>query len=465
MTSRSALQAMPTTAPSPPPRPSRPSLRGMRLLAARLLWLILALVTTGTFAASVPAELALLHQLCTGVSTSCLPTQLTPAGVESLRALGLGPAEYATLLVALDIFSVCCWCLVALVLFLRRSSDRMALFSALTLVTFGAGRFSLAPSALALIHPQWALAIDDVRFIGSACLSIFVYIFPSGHFAPRWMRWIALAWITPQLGEFFLPGTAYDLTRAHPLLQLAGFLAFVLSVVFAQVYHYRRISTPLQRQQTRWVVFGVAISLTGYLALSFMLPLLAPSVTQPGSAANLATDITTTLVILLIPLSIGIAILRAQLFDIDTLINRTLVYGTLTAILAALYTASVVALQAALDSFVPGSQLAIVASTLGAIALFQPLRRRIQHTIDRAFYRRKYNAAKTLAAFSATLRSELDLDDLRMHLLKAVRETMHPTHASLWLLPASPLEARPHQTHHGNDIPGQDGENGYDLEN
>lgn len=464
MTTSPAIQTGQTTKLALSPDRPRKSLRDVRLQIARLLWLALVLATIGTFAASVPTEFALLHHVCVHESAACLPIQLTPPGVQSLHALGLGPAQYAAALVALDIFSVCCWCLVAVALFLRRSSDRMALFSALTLVTFGAGRFSFALSALALTHPQWILAIDGARFFGSACLSIFVYIFPSGQFVPKWMRWIALAWIVSQLGEFFLPGTPYDLTRAHPLLQFTGFLAFVLTAIFAQAYRYRRVSTPLQQRQTRWVVFGVSISLTSYLALEFVLPLLAPSVSQPGTVANLTTTIAATLALLLIPLSIGIAILRAQLFDIDTVINRTLVYATLTAILAALYAGSVVALQAALDHFIPGSQLAIVASTLGAIALFQPLRLRIQHTIDRAFYRRKYDAAQTLTAFSATLRSELDLDDLRMHLLKAVRETMHPTHASLWLLPARSVETQLQQTQRDALIPRQIGESENGLE-
>lgn len=438
MTSQPVAEVKPTPALSTRSRTaSGELLRGFRLLVVRLVWVALALAFAGLFIAGVPAELALLRQVCVGSSASCLPTQLTPEGARLLPALGFAPAEYATILVALDIFSVCCWYLVALVLFLRRSADRMALFSALTLVAFGVGRFSLAPSAFALTHPQWTLAVDGARFLGSACLSVFVYIFPGGHFTPGWIRWIALAWIAPQLGEFFLPSTPFDLTRMPPLLQLAGFLGFVISAIFAQIYRYHRISTPLQQRQTRWVVFGMVVSLVGYLALAFALPLLTPSVTQPGTAANLATQAATTLVMLMIPLSIGIAILRARLFDIDVLINRALVYGTLTAVLAALYAACVVSLQAVfhgLIRFIPGSQITIVASTLAAIALFQPLRHRIQRAIDRGFYRHKYDADKTLSAFSTTLRSELDLDELRAHLLQAVHETMHPTHTSLWLL-------------------------------
>jgi hypothetical protein len=141
---------------------------------------------------------------------------------------------------------------------------------------------------------------------------------------------------------------------------------------------------------------------------------------------------------LLIPLSIGVAILRHRLWDVDTAINRTVVYGALTASLALVYLGGVAATQAifrALTGQEQQPQLAIVVSTLVIAALFNPLRRRIQSFIDRRFYHRKYDARKTLEAFSATLRDETDLDALGADLVNAVRETMQPTHVSLWLGP------------------------------
>jgi hypothetical protein len=147
---------------------------------------------------------------------------------------------------------------------------------------------------------------------------------------------------------------------------------------------------------------------------------------------------------LLIPLSIGVAVLRSHLFDIDVVINRTLVYGSLTAALVALYFGGIVVSQR-LFVLLTGekSTLAVVASTLLIAALFTPLRRRIQSFIDKRFYRRKYDASKTLEAFSAKLRNETDLNALSGDLVGVVRETMQPAHVSLWLRPeASPKGAQ-----------------------
>ncbi len=147
--------------------------------------------------------------------------------------------------------------------------------------------------------------------------------------------------------------------------------------------------------------------------------------------------------LLLVPLSIGFAILRSRLWDIDLIINRTLVYGTLTAILALVYVGLVIPLQFLLRGLISQtSDIAIVASTLAIAALFQPLRKRIQAGIDRRFFRRKYDAARTLAAFNVTLHNEVDLSQLSEQLVAVVQETMQPTHISLWLRQPEPSRER-----------------------
>jgi len=211
------------------------------------------------------------------------------------------------------------------------------------------------------------------------------------------------------------------------------FVGFVGTMVVGQIYRYRRVSSLLQRQQTKWVVFGMSVAIGGYVGLVDLLYGVF-SLPPKGPFADLIIFTATYFLMLLIPLSIVFAILRARLWDIDFIINRTLVYGALTVILTAVYVGLVIGLQALLRGIISqDNSVAIVISTLAIYVLFQPLRHRIQAIIDRRFYRRKYDAAKTVEAFSATLRNEVDLSQLREHLLAVVQETMQPAHVSLWL--------------------------------
>jgi hypothetical protein len=217
----------------------------------------------------------------------------------------------------------------------------------------------------------------------------------------------------------------------HPLAYAFLGAGFTGTTLFAQAYRYRRVSSPIQRQQTKWVVFGFVMALGGASVVA-LLDLVVPQ----GVLASLVGTTSFYLFTLLIPLSIAVAVLRYHLYGIDTLINRTLVYGLLTATLVALYFGGIVLLQRVFV-LLTGEQsaLAVVASTLLIAALFNPLRRRIQSFIDRRFFRSKYDARKTLEAFSATLRDVTDLEALNDELVGVVRETVQPTHVSVWLRP------------------------------
>jgi hypothetical protein len=279
----------------------------------------------------------------------------------------------------------------------------------------------------------------------------YLLLFPTGRLPSRRWRWLACL-----TGAFVLVGVVLSafssgayfgaLGPIRNPLGIEGFanvykavlytLAPILYVAIALAVFMRlRRAVGVERQQLKWFAYAVAI-----LAIVSTLYVITIAIDAPGWfewAANaiLAAAGTT------IPISIGIAILRYRLYDIDRIINRTLVYGSLTAMLALLYFGGVTAAQALLRTLTGEEQLpqlVVVASTLVIAALFNPLRHRIQSFIDRRFYRSKYDARKTLEVFSAKLRNETDLEALGDDLVGVVRETMQPAHVSLWLRPNTP---------------------------
>jgi len=265
-------------------------------------------------------------------------------------------------------------------------------------------------------------------------LSSAIVLFPSGSPPSRWW-WAQLCvlWGSGVLAYFADPyetiGPA-SLPGWFPVPLVApATVVFQLSLVagfFSLLVRWRR-SEPLERQQLKWVVYSVALVGTTALVVETVISNLAPAYYLPGTFLL-------SIVILAVPVTIGVAMLRYRLYDIDVVINRTLVYGALTGSLILVYVGSVVGLQYAFRAFTSGtSQLAIVASTLLIAALFNPLRRRLQDFIDRLFYRNKYDARETLEAFSARLRDETDLERLNGDLVSVVRDTVQPVHVSLWL--------------------------------
>ena len=327
---------------------------------------------------------------------------------------------------------------VAALIFWRKSDDWMALLAAFSLVAFGAS-FTSIPWTLATVHPVWWLptTLASENVLGFPSLIVFFFLFPTGRFVPRWTSWVAVGYVALSVPSSFFPSSPFSVLNWPVLLRILVLLVVYGSLVFAQVYRYRRVSTLIERQQTKWIVFGVSVALLGFLLLAYLLPAFLELFIPLQNLDLLLVVILVTsimFVLLLIPLSFAIAILRYRLWDVDALINKTLVYGTLTATLALLYIGLVFALQFLLRGLInQDSTIAIVASTLVIAALFQPLRHRLQKVIDRRFYRRKYDATKTLTAFSATLRNEVDLSQLSEQLVAVVHETLQPTHVSLWL--------------------------------
>jgi hypothetical protein len=253
----------------------------------------------------------------------------------------------------------------------------------------------------------------------------------------RWYSRVSIALIAVStLGMAAQPGRVEDIpgTESPVHLQWAEPLAtvFLLVVVCfvggfaALIVRYRRADSH-DRLQLRWIAFGGVVFLAVYLVTLPLESILADS--GGGSAITYVA----LLAFGALPISIGYAVLRHRLYDIDLVVNRTLVYGLLTATLAGAYLGTVLLLQLALGPVTSGSSLAVAVSTLAVAALFRPARQRIQELVDRRFYRRKYDAAQTLETFGARLRDEVDLDALGVELREVVTKTMQPAHVSLWL--------------------------------
>jgi hypothetical protein len=405
-------------------------LRGRWLLLARVAWVVVALLYVGVFISGIPSEFARLQTPCTDAVSCSLIPHLTLQKVQELKEVGLSAEFFAAYFVAIEVAFTAVSAAIGALIFWRRSEDRMALLVSLMLLTFGGALpIPLFTLDLPLV---WTASARAVSFVGAASAILFFYVFPDGHFVPRWSRWLWLASIGVLAPTLLLPHSFLSLWR-HPLLNALLSAVIVGALLLAQGYRYKRVSTLAQRQQTKWVVLGTVAALGGYGGFT-ALDLLLESALLASLLGNTAFFV----LMLLIPISIAVAVLRYRLYDIDILINRTLVYASLTAALALVYFGGVTATQAifrALTGQEEQPQLAIVVSTLVIAALFNPLRRRIQSFIDRRFYRSKYDARKTLEAFSAKLRDETDLDALSEDLVGVVRETMQPTHVSLWLRP------------------------------
>jgi hypothetical protein len=298
----------------------------------------------------------------------------------------------------------------------------------------------------------WALLpqLANIAWLGAllGLLPFLVLLFPTGRLLSR--RWRPVAWALGMAVGLYLtarlltpgpidpklagnPQNPLEVESAEGLLQLIQSITAVIAPVLALatlaslVVRFGRARGE-ERQQLKWFTFVVAADLVLIPGLGGVTEQVAPVL---GELVIFPVTVS------LIPIAIGVAVLKYRLYDIDRVINRTLVYGLLTVLLGAVYTVGVFGLGQLLNPVTGESALAVAASTLAVAALFQPARRRIQAVVDRRFNRRRYDAARTIEAFSTRLRDQLDLDTLSTELLAIVDQTTEPTRASLWLRPSA----------------------------
>jgi hypothetical protein len=412
-----------------------PAALGERWLAfVQIGWLALAISLTVLFGASLPA---FYNYVLTCKDGPCF--MMPPLAPGALERAGLSPTTYAAIHVTFELTAILIMCVVSALIIWRRRSELMALLAAFMLLTMGFGSVSRTIMITAEVYPAWYPVWAFLIVIGVISLSLFVYLFPSGRFEPRWIVWIALPLVALMVIHPLWPDSMLAIGNWPRPLEALAVICWSGSMLGVQIHRYRHLADPLQRQQVKWVTLGIIGSMLTLISIGLSVMILFPTGFEEGELWPML--ILSSLVrcsMLLIPISIGVAILRYRLWDVDPILNRTLIYGILTALLVAIYLSGVMLLQTGFRSLTgQESESATIVSTLAVALLAAPLRRRVQETIDQRFYRRKYNAQKTLEAFGATARNEVSLEELTDEMLTAVEETMQPTHLSLWLFEPS----------------------------
>ena len=398
------------------------NLQGLTLPVARAAWVSVVVMAVAIFAFAVPAEFGYLQTTC----AECDGPRLTTERARELEEIGLSIRLYATYTLALEVVFAAVSLAVAALIFWRKSDERTALLGAFAVVVWGI-TFPNTTLALAESYPAAEPPVALLGLLGMAAFTLFFYMFPDGRFVPRWTRWLALALISLVAPSYFFPESPASVGAWPVALQLSYYLIWMGSLLAVQVYRYRSVSCPAERQQTKWVVFGFATAVVGFLVAISVYPFLE----QPGPLAYLAGNTGIYLSMLMIPLSISVAILRYRLFDIDLVINRALVYGALTACVVGLYVLVVGYLGTV---FRTGGNLAFSLIATGVVAvLFAPLRDRLQRAVNRLMYGERDDPYAVVSRLGERLESTLVPEAVLPTIVETVKEALRLPYAAIAL--------------------------------
>ena len=398
------------------PKPSRP--RTVWLMTGG--FLVYTLLILVSHVVGFPLGYAYLHTVC---PSGCA---LTPGNVSALEYLGLSIPFYVNLYMAIQVLYILVCVGIALLIVFKKPGQWVPLGLSCFLLWFSAYE-GADYRALLIAYPALTVPVQLLLFLGGGMLGTYaIFTFPNGKFGSRWILGYFLFDVIEGVLAIFITAPAF--VTFNTVLGLISF--FIWPGVL--IYRVCRLLSAPEGAATKWLIVGWCVFLPFLFLAFFVVPAVVPAYSFALLLVNIAGFFGCGINIA----GCMMAVLYANAFDIDVFVRRTLVYTSLTAIVAVFYVGLVLGSQAAFAAFsaqASQSPLILVGSTLIIAALFHPLRRGLQCIIDRRFYRRKYDAAKTIAAFSATLRNEVDLNELREHLLSVVQETMQPASLSLWI--------------------------------
>lgn len=405
---------------------------------ARFGWAVIAGSMIVLFFMGVPNAYAILNSVF-------------PETARALGRIGLSARIYAQFVIGLDVFTFSFMSAIALLIMLRKSNDRVAVLVSLLLISTG---MIYTVPAYESGAPIWLLAI--LISIGEIVQVMFFFVFPDGRFIPKWSWvialvmaiWRPLVWAFSYIPLYFdIPrlGETYGGLR-QDFLQIMLMLSLFVFGIASQIYRFRRMSDNMQRQQTKWLLFGVMLAFG--LAVPYLLGVnVFGLASRPGETPLLIRTLgrlVRQIGFCLVPVTLLFSMFRYRLWEVDRLINRALIYSSLTLALTLIYVASVFVMQQLFRRLTSASSdlLVIVISTIGIASLFEPLRQFLRRAIDKRFFRTKYDADQTAIALTSVLQNEVDLENIKMRVAGAVENALQPEHMSIWVrersIPAIP---------------------------
>jgi signal transduction histidine kinase len=401
---------------------------GHRLIIARILFGAVALLSAAVWVVELPGKYAILHTVCQDGANCLSPSQLTHSSAQALEAAGFSVTFYAVFTVLLTSVTFLIFQGVAWLIAWRKSNEWFPLFVSIFLVTVLTGGETLVAG-----NPAWALPVDMLRWIGAIFLTPFLCLFPDGRFIPRWTIPVVFISILPYTGSMLLEETLLDPHTWPVWMNLVFWAALHVAVLWAQIYRYRKIAGPVERSQIKWFLYAIGINLLFMSIFLVWQAIDSASATGQNSAATLLIRRSVEeLGFALLPIAIGIAILRHRLWQIDILINRTLVFGSLTVCVVAVYILVVGYLGALFQT--RGNLLISLIGTGIVAVLFQPLRNWLQRKADRMVYGDRSDPYGVISLLGKRLSAVSPPEALLQTVATTVREALKLPYAAIALL-------------------------------
>ncbi len=396
-------------------------LTGPALLYARAFWLLLVIPSLALFIVGLPVYYQRLQQPCMDAASCSVAMALSAKGIRVFTALGVSMPDYAAFATIFWCAIAGAWTVVGFLIFWRGSDDGFALLAAFALVMFNLSYPGLSATTLALSYPALNLPVALISALGLTAFTLFFLLFPNGRLIPRWTALVIPLVIAQAISIVAPPASPLSSTTWPEPLNALLAVAVYGTIIFSQVYRYRRAPTAIERQQTKWVAFAIITVTFCFVVAGAIFTLVFPQASQPDNPAYL-TSLVYPLFLLLIPLSVGFATLRYRLWDIDLVIRRTVVYGLLTAFVVGVYVVIVGYLGAL---FRTNANLLISLIATGVVAvLFQPLRGLLQRSVSRLLYGQRDEPYVVLAGLGQRLHTTLAPDEILPTIVTTLRETL-----------------------------------------